>query len=248
MQVLIIDDEEKARDLLRLLLEHHIPEVKDIKIADGAEQATEILKDYFPEIVFLDIKMPGKDGFTWLQELEDRTFRVIFTTAHDEYAIRAIRFSAFDYLLKPIDSLELRNAIDRYLADDGSSVPSYENLFYNAASPAPLSFKLTINTNQRTYYLDPDSILYCLADGNYTQFNLEDGRRILASKPIGHYEDLLDSLGIVRCHKSYLVNLSIIEQIGESKLNLKNNVQVPVSRRRKAMVKTLLDHFNHDGR
>lgn len=244
MRVLIIDDEEKARDLLRLMLQHHIPEIEEIKLADGAKQATQILQDYSPEIVFLDIKMPGKDGFAWLREMERRTFRVIFTTAHDEYAIRAIRFSAFDYLLKPVDGAELRAAIDRFLDEESDPAPSYENLFYNAAVSSPKQYKLTINTNQNTYYLDPYVIYFCEADGNYTQFHLPGGKRVLASKAIGHFEDLLEPMGWVRCHKSYLVNLRMIEKIGESMLKINDWGDIPISRRRKSLVKARLDQFN----
>lgn len=246
MKVLIVDDEEKARDLLRLLLEYHIPEIDEIRLADGADVATKILRSYKPEIVFLDIKMPGKDGFTWLRELKSRSFRVIFTTAHDEYAIRAIRFSAFDYLLKPLDGLELKNAIDRYLAQKMEPMPSYENLFYNAAVRPPHFYKLTINTSQNTYYLDPSCIGYCSADGNYTRFYLDDGKRILASKPIGFYEELLDPAGIVRCHKSYLVNLRVIRKLGESILDLDSFGEIPVSRRRKPLIRARLEEFNFE--
>ncbi len=237
MKALIVDDEAKAREVLDLLITYHIPEITEVVQANGGMEATSLLTAYQPELVFLDIKMPGQDGFEWLRSLEHREFDVIFTTAYDQYAIKAIRFAAFDYLLKPVDTEDLRNTIDRFLVSRSVTKRSYDNLFYNTDQPDPKDFRLTIATTEQTYYLDPDEIVRCEADGNYTHFFLKSGKRIIASRFLGMYADLLADLGFIRCHKSHLVNRRFVESISDKQIHVTGGHQVEVSRRRMPMVR-----------
>lgn len=237
MKALIVDDEAKARELVELMVRHHIPEITTVKKANGPAAASEILTSYTPDLVFLDIKMPGTNGFEWLKGLNKRTFDVIFITAYDQYAIRAIRFAAFDYLLKPVDPEDLREAMDRYLELKSKDGQHFDNLFHNAGQADPMDFRLTISTTEGTHYLAPSEIVHCEADGNYTFFHMEDGRRIISSRSLGQYADLLGDLGFIRCHKSHLVNRRFVSTLGTKYLELRDGSQIEVSRRRMSSVK-----------
>lgn len=243
MNALIIDDEQKAREVLQLQLEYHVPEVKVIRQAHSADEASTLLLQFKPNIVFLDIKMPGKDGFAWLKSLDEYDFQIIFTTAYDQFAIKAIRFAAFDYLLKPVDAEELCAAMDRLLQEKTRQQKSLENLFYNAEQIDPYNYRLTIPTTEGTHYLDPAQIMHCEADGNYTHFFMEGGRRIVASRPLGHYLELLEGFDFIRCHKSHLVHVPFVKKYGEQGLTLLNGTIVEVSRRRRADVKRQLTDY-----
>jgi two-component system LytT family response regulator len=243
MKALLIDDEEKARDVLQLQLEYHVPEITTIRQASSADEASSLLKQYQPDLVFLDIKMPGKDGFAWLKSLDTYAFRVIFTTAYDQYAIQAIRFAAFDYLLKPVDAEDLRAAMDRLLQALDTQHYSFENLLYNSAQSDPKKYRLTIATTAGIHYLDPGQIIRCEADGNYTHFFLADGKRIVASRPLGYFIELLDGYAFMRSHKSHLVNTAFISKYSDDGLSMTDGSVVEVSRRRRADVKQQLSDF-----
>ena len=240
MKALIIDDEEKAREILELMLKLHAPEIGEIRLAAGGHFATEMLAEYQPDLVFLDIKMPGLSGFDWLASLQDRPFDVIFTTAYDQYAIQAIRFSAFDYLLKPVDPEDLRDAVQRYISEPHHRRKAYDNLLFNIAQKDPSHLRLTVATTERKHYLDPQKIIRCEADGNYTHFYLENDKHVMASRPLGHYGSLLPESLFIRCHKSHIVNRTFIEAITDKKIHLNDGSIVEVSRRRMASVKSSL--------
>jgi two-component system LytT family response regulator len=243
MKALIIDDEEKAREMLQFLVGTYVPEISEIAMAASAGIADEILFSFRPDLVFLDIKMPGRDGFDWLRAQTDHSFSVIFTTAYDQYAIKAIRFAAFDYLLKPIDALDLRETVDRYLQKERLGRDHFENLFYNRAQKDPHEYRLTIATNEGTHYLDPKEIVRCEADGNYTYFQLQGGRRIIASRPIGFFAELLSEQGFLRCHKSHLINVKFVTKYSETGLTMADQSYVELSRRRRKIIKENLDEF-----
>jgi two-component system LytT family response regulator len=240
MKALIIDDEYKAREILELMLLIHIPEIDEVKAASGALEASDVLRSFQADMVFLDIKMPEVNGFEWLAGLSERPFDIVFTTAYDQYAIQAIRYAAFDYLLKPIDPEDLRQTIDRYLDSSRHMPPAYENLLYNIEQNDPSKFRLTIPTTDGTHYLDPKEIIRCEADGNYTHFYMLDNRYILASRPIGFYGGLLPEPNFIRCHKSSLVNRYFISTINDKEMILSDGSVVPISRRRMSTVKELM--------
>ena len=238
MKALIVDDEFKAREVLNLMLKHHAPDISMIREAGSASEASQILESFKPDLVFLDIKMPGQDGFSWLRSLESRDFDVIFVTAFDQFAIQAIRYAAFDYLLKPVDIEDLQKAISRFT--NKKATGSYENLFYNAQQGSPEEYRLTIPTNGKMHYIDPRKIVRCEADGNYTHFYLLEGRHVISSRPLGHYSGLLPDSMFIRSHKSHLVNMDYIKAIGENILELDGGMRVEVSRRRMSSVKDAL--------
>lgn len=242
MKALIVDDEHKASEILDLLIKVHIPEINQTRIAANGPEATGVLKEFTPNIVFLDIRMPGQNGFEWLASLSQRPFDVIFTTAYDQYAIQAIRYSAFDYLVKPVDPEDLRNAMDRFKGQPEGHHDRYENLLFNITQQDTSNFRLTVATTEGTYYIDHVDIIRCEADGNYTHFYLKNARHIMTSRSLGHYSSILPEVRFIRCHKSHLVNLDHIESISDKKILLKDGTNVEVSRRRMASVKSALSH------
>lgn len=240
MKALIVDDEVKAGEVLDLMLNIHIPEIKEIRIASSGHEATELLADCTPDLVFLDIKMPGMSGFEWLASLDARPFDVIFATAYDQYAIQAIRYSAFDYLLKPIDAEDLRNALDRYFSRPGDGNRLFDDLLYNVSQSDPRNFRLAIATTQGTHYLDPKEIVRCEADGSYTHFYMQSKKHVLASRPLGHFGSLLPESQFIRCHKSHLINRQYVDSVTDNHVHLTDGTRVDVSRRRIAAVKAIL--------
>lgn len=243
LSVLIVDDEQRAADALRLMLEKFVPHVVAIRVCTDARSAASAIAQTLPQIVFLDIKMPHLSGFDVLKQIPNQGFKVIFTTAFNEFAIKAIRFSAFDYLLKPIDVEELIAAVDRFLTQQKEPTGDsalLSNMLQNIQGPAA-QFRLAIPAKDGTHFIQPAQILYLEGVSNYTRFYTTEGKQFLTSKTLGDYEDLLAPYHFIRCHKSYLVNKNFIAYADhESTLVLKNGAKLEVSKRRKAEVMRLL--------
>jgi len=239
LTVLIVDDEVRAGDSLRLMLEKFVPQVTKIAVCTDARMAAEFIARMNPDIVFLDIKMPHLSGFDVLQQIPNQTFKVIFTTAFNEFAIKAIRFSAFDYLLKPVDVEELISTIERYIATQLEPVHDgalLDNMLHNMQATGT-GFRLAIPSKEGVHFISPANIFYCEAVSNYTRFYTDDGKQFLTSKTLGDYEDLLEPYHFIRCHKSYIVNKDYIAYLDrDGLLVLKNSVKVEVSKRRRAEV------------
>jgi two-component system LytT family response regulator len=243
LSVVIVDDEVRAGDALRLMLEKFVPEVTEIAVCTDARQAAAFITQRKPQIVFLDIKMPHLSGFDVLQQIPNQQFKVIFTTAFNEFAIKAIRFSAFDYLLKPVDVEELIDTIDRFMTQQKESVQHgamLQNMLQNMNDTAA-NFRLAIPFKEGIHFIQPSQILYCEGVSNYTRFYIDDGKQYLTSKTLGEYEDLLEPYGFLRSHKSYIVSKNAISYIdNDGFIILKNGDKVEISKRRKAEVMKLL--------
>lgn len=237
LNVLLIDDEERATDSLRMMIERLIPEIHEVRACNDARLAPQMIHDYQPGLVFLDIQMPHMNGFQLLEKLPNKNFKIIFTTAYNEYAIEAIRFSAFDYLLKPIDIEELRSAVDRFLNNKNDYKQQYEllkNIMHNFQLPATDEFTLALPTLDGVHYLHPSTIIRCEAIGNYTKFFIEGGKSFVISKTLGEYDTLLEAHHFVRTHRSHLVNKKFISFLDhDGYVILHDNTKVEVSRRRK---------------
>ena len=248
LKALIVDDEEKARDILLFHLENCVPEITRIETASNVPDALQRIRHFQPDILFLDIVMPQHDGFDLLNSLNDWDFDVIFTTAHDQFAIKAIRFSALDYLLKPIDPDELREAVLRHLEKRGERPHRrelYRNFVDNLRAPKENEFKLASPTADGTYFFHIPEIIRCQADRNYTVFHLTGRRRFISSKTLGEYEDILGVQGFLRVHKSHLVNLEYIDNfLGKDHIRLLDKTEIEVARRRKDDVKAALQGRN----
>ena len=235
MTAIIVDDELHCREVLRIMLEMHCPDVNLLQECEDGFIAIEAINRYHPDIVFMDIEMPGMNAFDTLQKLDKIEFQVIFTTAYDQYAIKAIKFSALDYLLKPIDADELIAAVDK-ASEQKVQVQQVQlqQLQHSLQNPDS-DFKLMISTNEGPYFIPTDDILFAEGQNNYTHFHLSRQRKLVASKTLLEFENLLSDHGFMRVHKSFLVNIKYVERYlsKNGTLLLTNGNEVEVSRRRK---------------
>lgn len=241
IKALIIDDEQKARNILQHYIVNFIPEITEIRQAESVDAAHELLKEYEPGIIFLDVEMPHKNGFDFLVALKDPSFDVIFTTAYNQYAIQAIRFSALDYLLKPVDPDELKAAVLRHVDRRESSQQKkelFDNLVANIEKKEVKDFKIAVPSSEGVYFFMIDEILRLEADRSYTHIHLTNKKPFIASKTLKHFEEMLDEFSFIRTHKSHLVNPKHITRISNDNefVLLTDGTKVEVSRRKKEEV------------
>jgi two-component system LytT family response regulator len=239
IKALIIDDESKARNLLKVTMEKNFPGQFLLETAQGSEDGLEKINHFKPDLLFLDIEMPNMSGFDLLAATPELDCKVIFTTAYNQYAIRAIRYNALDYLLKPINPAELTEAITRFQQQKNKKEVysrQLENFFSNKEK------NLAITTYDGVVFLEVDKIIRCEADLNYTKFVLTENKTFVSSKTLKDYEDLLThNNNFLRVHRSHLVNLDYVLKFkNEGGLILKDNSTIPVSRRRKEEVMSRL--------
>jgi two-component system, LytTR family, response regulator len=244
MKALIIDDESTAIQTLSLMIEHYIPEITMLKTTTDPYEGLLLLQNYAPPLLFIDIQMPLMNGFELLKKVPKINFSIIFTTAHDEYAIDAIRFSALDYLLKPIDTDELQNAFKRFKEKQNNNTvaePLYNNFMYNLNVKDKKDFKLALPTLQGTFFYKPEQIIRLEGEGNYTKFFFADKKFLLTTYTLKNYEDILINYGFIRIHKSHLVNKAhVINYLSDGILTMSDYSKVEVSRRRKEDVMEVL--------
>lgn len=248
LRVLIVDDEADARENLQLMLAEHCPEVEVVGQAASAAEAREKIQELQPNGLFLDIKMPGEDGFALLASIAELDLPVVFTTAYDEYALRAYKENALDYLEKPIDHEELERAVrkmQKLTGELGSGQPSaIAALLKDQGSP--LSKRLAIPGRDGLVLLKHEDILYLEANDSYTTIHLLDGKRSVSSKHIRIFEDHLDPKSFFRVHKTYIINLAHLKGFNRAEGNmavLENGTLIPVSRRRLADFLGLINTF-----
>lgn len=243
IKALIIDDEESAANVIFMLLKKYIPAITDISVAVGAERGIECIKATSPDLVFLDIEMPIMSGFDLLSKFPSNTFEVIFTTAYDHYAIKAIRYSAIDYLLKPVDITELEQAVQRFIDKRKTAQEKkamYENFMYNLKAEEK-EYKLAVSTTEGTFFYRPNEIIRCEATGNYTKIFLSGNKTILTSRTLKDYDELLSDQGFQRIHRAHLVNKKHIRSItSDHNILLTDGTEVEVSRRKWDDLKKLL--------
>lgn len=240
LKCIIVDDEVSARRVLNSLCKEFCPNVEIIGEADSAMTAFDLINERSPDFIFLDIRMPIKDGFQLLEMFDEISFKVIFTTAFDQYAVQAFKFSAMDYLLKPIDIDELIAAVDKIhkTRNDKGGTEQMEVLRKNMNPKS--SNKIALPTSDGFVFLDSDTIIRCEAYGNYTKvFQKEDERPILVIQTLKHFEKILEDSHFFRIHKSYIVNLNQVKRFIKgkpAKLVLSDGAEVEVSIRKKDML------------
>lgn len=210
MRAIIVDDELLVAQNLNLLLKRYCPEVEVLQMAHSAADAERLIKELEPDLIFLDVEMPGGNGFDLLKRFTQIRFGIIFVTAFDHYAIQAIKFSAIDYLLKPIDINELKGAVAkaREQLKNRSINQSLNILLHNMAQPATKLQKLSLPTQDGMTFIAINDIIYCESDGNYTIFYLDDGQKLLITRQIGVYEELLPEPLFCRIHRQYIINVN----------------------------------------
>lgn len=244
LKILIIDDEESACNILKILLEKHLPLEKEIRTCTSPSDALLLMEAFRPTLVLLDIEMPDMNGFDFLSKASAWEFDVIFTTAYDKYAIKAIRFSALDYLLKPIDLTELTNALNRHILknniETGQQGKLLNNLIHNLQQQDQQAFKLAIAVKEGLFFFELKDIICLEGFSNYTKFHFTHQKPLMVSKTIKDYEEILTGHDFFRVHKSYMINkLHVKKMDKDGMLWLSNNMQVSVSRRKKGDISNL---------
>lgn len=241
MKALIIDDEPDNVRLLALQLARHCPQVELIGQFTDSTDGLRAIQTLRPGLVFLDIEMPIMNGFQLLERVGDINFHIVFVTAYDQYAVRAFRFSALDYLLKPIDTVDLIATVRR--AENTARInPQQLELMRQYYPAGPVSKassppgRIALPHASGMVFVDTKQIVYCEADSNYTRFHLENGEVYMVSKTLGDVQNVLETRDFVRVHRQYMVNLDHIQKLvkGEGTyLLLTNGVSIPVARQQK---------------
>jgi len=236
---IIIDDEQNAREFLHKLLNRYFPKkIIVLETCDSVQTGVQAINKHQPELVFLDIQMPNENGFGLFKYFNKVDFEVIFTTAYKDYAIDAIRHSALDYLLKPINFIDLLSTVKRYEEDKNNKNQQerISMLLENMSSDNGSYNKIALPTQNGYELLKINNIIYCQSDSNYCKVKCLDGKEFLMSKTLKFIEELLNNNLFIRIHKSYLVNLNYVvkfDKVDELTVTLTNGEQLPVSIRKK---------------
>lgn len=240
----IVDDEKNARDLLRAMLARYAPEFIVVGEASSVDDSVPMVIKFKPDLLFLDIELTDGTGFDVLDKLGSKMVPTIFITAFDHYAIKAVKTNAFDYILKPIDYLELIEAVNKFknFAFQSSFKNSLNNYFYNKPLSDPFQSKLAIPGRKETLFISIKNIVKCKAEKSYTWLYLKNGKKIISSKNLGEFEKLLPAINpefnffFFRIHHNTIVNTLFIKKynIKEGILFLENNEELKISMRRKS--------------
>ena len=238
ISAIIIDDIQKSRAVLLQLLQRHCPQINVIGMAASADEAQLLILEKNPDLLFLDVEMPNGTGFDLLKRFSSPTFEVIFTTAYDQYALQAIKFCALDYLLKPIDIEELQAAVQKMASKVTTPKSSnrFTHLIENLNNHNHKNHKIGIPTQEGLIFIKVDDILYCTADRSYTYVQLKNQRKIIATRKIKEFENLLTQHDFFRIHRSHLINLNYIEKYYKGAggyVIMSNGQSIDVSRRKK---------------
>ena len=247
MKILIVDNEKEIRELLKDMIAAVSAEVTAIDEADGVVTGLQKINSFKPDIVFLDVEMGDGSGFDLLNKIPHPNFQLIFTTAHNQYAIQAFKCSAIDYLLKPVDMTELENSLQKADANISNSnlnkqlAVLMQQLNHKDAGDK----QIVLKDIETSYFVKIAEILYCEAGGSYTKFYLSNNTPIIISKNLSTYEDMLGPYGFIRTHHSYLVNpqhIKMYDKTDGGNLVLDNGNIVPISHRKKDYVMHVLEN------
>ena len=232
LKALIVEDNAFMATVLHDLLVQYANTIAVLAIANTGAEALQLIASKKPNVVFLDVELPDMTGFELLQQLDTINFQTIFTTSHSHYAIKAFRFNALDYLVKPIEESELDEAIKRLLksANNGMEV---KQALSNLEAQSVENQKLVLPKQNGTLRLPLKQITHIEGERNYSYIHLSNGSRELSSKNLAYFEDILLDKGFFRSHRSYLVNKSHVEALKGDHFVLKNKVEIPISRRKK---------------
>lgn len=250
LRTVIIDDEPHMRQSLERIVKDHCPNARLVGSAGSVGEGVKTIRKYHPDLVLLDIKLDDGTGFDILSQLEPVDFKVIFITAFDQFAIKAFKFSALDYLLKPFDPADLTEAVNRaeklVIQEMNMQLKSLQDNLQNGGNSVK---KIVLKTIDKIYLIKVSDIVYCQSDGNYTRFNLVDNQSILVSNTLKDYDEMLREFGFFRVHQSYLINLSFINRFEKTEggsVILNNDHRVPVASRKREQLMDLFERIgNH---
>ena len=237
MKVLVIDNDALIRSALVELIRANFPEITAVSEASGVQDGLHQIRQHDPDLVFLDVEMEDGTGFDLLSQIPEYQFQLVFVTAFNKYAVDAFKFSAIDFILKPVESSELIEAIRR-ASESLKNQHIAEQLEVMKSSLQELRSadqKIVLRDNKSLYFIKVADIFHCEAQGSYTTFFLQDGSQIVVSRPLKEYENLLEEFGFVRSHHSHLVNIKKITRLDKADgglLILENGKSVPVSQRK----------------
>ena len=240
LKAIIVDDETDCSESLGILLEKYCPEVEVAAICNSGAAALKEITMQKPQLVFLDIEMPHMNGFELIEKLQVINFELIFTTSYDQYAIKAIRFSALDYLLKPVDYEDLKKAVQKALLRRQPPLPQQLEILLQKLNPAVNSIQnIAVSTMEGLQMIPIDSIITCTSEGNYTTLHLKNKQKITASRNLKEIEEILEDRPFIRVHHSWLVNINEINKYVKGEggyLVMNDGSSVDVSRSRKEML------------
>lgn len=245
IRAVIVDDEPKARETIISMLAIYCPTVKVVGQAWSVETGYNLINDVKPEVVFLDIQMPDGSGFDLLKKFSDIFFRFVIITAYQEHAIKAFKFSAIDFILKPIDPGDLLNSVEKLSEQIQSEVinQKFSAFIENIESPSGVPKKILLKTVESAIVADTETIIRCESQNNYTLFYFSNKTKLLVSKTLKEFEELLSSSGFIRTHQSHLVNLKYVTSFNnhpESHLVLIDGIKIPVAVRKRETVEGIV--------
>lgn len=246
LKAIIVDDEPYCSEALSTLLED-CPDVEVINVCHNAEDALSTIRKYSPDLVFLDVEMPKMNAFEMLEQLPSVNFEIIFTTSYDQYALKAIRFSAIDYLLKPVDQEELLNAVQKVIRRNQKPIAQQlEILMQKIHQPSTPINKIAMPTMEGLQMIPVDSIISCESDSNYTILLLKNNKKIVVSRTLKEMEELLEEHSFARVHRCYLANLNEVEKYVKGEggyLVMSDGTTIDVARNKKeVLLKKLLPY------
>lgn len=238
INAILIDDEKNALEVLQMQLTQFCKEVNIVATANGGLKGIEAIKKYNPDLVFLDIEMPHKNGFDVLTETSQFNYDVVFTTAYDQFAIKAFKFSAIDYLLKPIDIVELQQAVEKAKQKKGNTnLDEKIKLLFSQLQPQQkLTNKIALPIGDAMQLTEPDEIIRCESDSNYTHIFLANGKKITLAKTLKEVEENISGNPFYRIHQSHLINMNHVNKYikGDSPyVVMKDGTQIAISRNKK---------------
>lgn len=238
MKVLIVDDEKFAREAIEQMVQIYCPSSELLPSASGVEEAYKTINQLNPDLVLLDIQMKDGTGFDLLDKFTSFDFKVIFITAFNEFAVKAFKYSALDYILKPVDPEDIVNAFNRateVIANDNLKL-KLEAYFSNTKNLPKSEKKIVLKTSESIHLVKITQIVRCESDSNYTRFYLEGDKNLIVAKTLKEYDELLSPYGFFRVHQSHLINFDFVDRYDKTEggiLIMTNNHRVPVSFRKK---------------
>ena len=244
IKAIIIDDEKDGRDTLNKMLQRFCENVEVVAMSDSSENAFSVIREHFPDVIFLDIEMPGESGFDLLRKFSQLHFKIIFVTAHSHYAIKAFKFAAIDYLLKPIDIDDLIEAVKKA---ENEINHTHTSNGYDQGVHAKAHDKIALPVQEGIIYSALADIVRFEGDGSYTTVCLADGKRIMVSRNIKEYEQLLSSNNFFRCHISHLVNLQHVKSFSRRDgyyAEMSDGKKITIARRKKEEFISRMNHFS----
>lgn len=247
IRCVIVEDEEMARNVLKSLLVQYCPDVMVCAEADDIVAGKNMIETFRPDLVFLDIEMPGGSGFKLLTSIENKDFEVVFITAYEQFAIKAIRHDALDYILKPIDPKELVAAVEKVKETKYKKTlkKQYDNLLKNLDPEQLVVRKISLSTADKIHLIDVDDIIRCESDNYYTIIFFKDGTSLMVSKTLKEIDQKLEEYDFVRTHKSHLVNMRCIMNFikDEMMVVMTDGTKVPVSKRKKEKILEVINNL-----